>query len=87
HSTDNFKVLYIILGRSYERFIDNLAEYESDYILPNVQPYVVMDPDYRFLDNNMVIEREILDRSILIGPDNKIKLIGPPLTCPLFLSM
>ncbi len=27
-------------------------------------------------------EREILDRSVLIGPDNKIKLIGPPFASP-----
>lgn len=78
----DYEVLYIILGSSYERFLDNLFEYEPSYELPNIQPYIIMDPDYRFLDKNIEIDRDILNRSILIGPDNKIKLIGAPFASP-----
>jgi len=75
---EDFTILFVILGSSYERFMDNLYEYEPEYEPACDQYHVVMDPDHRFLDNNPDIERWIIDKSLLIGPENKIKLIGPP---------
>ena len=74
---EDFTVLFIILARSYERFMDNLYEYEPEYGY-NDRFHIVVDPDYRFLDNNPDIERWVIDKSLLIDPTNKIKLIGPP---------
>jgi hypothetical protein len=54
---DDFTVLFIILGSSYERFMDNLHESEPEYEQANDQFHIVMDPDYRFLDNNPDIDR------------------------------
>ena len=74
---EDFTVLFVILGRSYERFMDNLTMYVPDYEL-NERFHMVVDTDYRFLDNNPDIDRWVIDKSLLIGADDKIKLIGPP---------
>ena len=74
---EDFTVLFIILGSSYERFMDNLYEYEPEY-RSNDRFHIVMDPDYRFMDNNPDIERWVIDKSLLIDPENVIKLIGAP---------
>ncbi len=75
---DDFTVLFIILGSSYERFMDNLHEFEPEYKPANDRFHAVMDPDYRFLDNNPDIDRWVIDKSLLIDSGDKIKLIGPP---------
>ncbi len=75
---DDFTVLFIIQGRSYEKFLNYLHESEPDYNLNSNMFYVVMDSAYSFLENNADIEREIIDKSILIDAENKIRLIGPP---------
>ena len=75
---EDFTVLFIILGSSYERFMDNLIESEPGYHPASERFHVVMDPDYRFLDNNPGIDRWIIEKSLLIDASNKIKLIGPP---------
>ena len=75
---EDFTVLFIILGRSYERFMDNLHESEPEYKPASDRFHVVMDPDYRFLDNNPDIERWVIDKSLLIDAGDMIKLIGPP---------
>ena len=63
---DNFTVLFIILGRSYERFMSNLLDSEPEFVPVNDRFHVVMDPDYRFLDNNPEIDRWVIDKSFLI---------------------
>jgi hypothetical protein len=46
-------------------------------------PYhVIMDNDYKYLDNNKDIPKWIIDSSLLIDAGNKIKLIGAPYTTP-----
>ncbi len=75
---EDFTVLFIILGSSYERFLDNLHEFEPEYEQANYQFNIVMNPDYRFFDNNPDIDRWVIDKSLLIDAGNKVKLIGPP---------
>lgn len=75
---DNFTVLFIIQGRSYERFLNNLQEFSSDSDLVHERFFIAMDSDYRFLENNSEIERWIIDKSLLIDEENKVRLIGPP---------
>lgn len=79
---DNFTVLFIIQGRSYERFLNNLQEFSSDSVLVNERFCIAMDHDYRFLDNNPDIDRWIIDKSLLIDDGNKVRLIGPPFASP-----
>jgi hypothetical protein len=75
---DDFSVLFIIRGRSHESFINNLLQSNPEYELSQNRFHIVMDPDYRLLDNNPGIDRWVIDRSLLIDPENEIKLIGPP---------
>jgi hypothetical protein len=75
---DDFSVLFIIRGRSHESFISNLLQSNSEYEISGARFHMVMDQDYRLLDNNPDIDRWVIDRSLLIDPENKIKLIGPP---------
>jgi hypothetical protein len=60
HEDYNFTVLFIILGSSYERFMDNFNEYEPEYKQANDRFHIGMDNDYRFLDNNPDIDRWII---------------------------
>ena len=74
----NYTVLFVIRTNSYERFL----EYASEYGDVEDHLYLVVDRHNRFLDNNRDIPRPILDRSVLIDKENKIKLIGPPYATP-----
>jgi len=78
----DFTVLFIIQGKNYERFMDNLPIYVPDYEPAIDRFHVVMDPNYRFLDNNPDIDRWAIDKSLLINASDTIKLIGPPFASP-----
>ncbi len=58
--------------------MDNLNEFEPEHEQANDRFHIVMDPDYRYLDNNPDIDRWVIDKSLLIDAADKIKLIGPP---------
>ena len=76
--SDDFSVLFIIQGHSYESFKNNLLAYSPEYEKSGDRFHIVMDPDYRFLDNNPDIDRWVIDKSLLINTENEIRLIGPP---------
>ena len=71
---NDYTVLFIIQGFRYNNFIKRVNEISvfSDHY------YTIMDDDLNFLLNNNDIPRWIIDGSVLIGPDNKIKMIGEP---------
>jgi hypothetical protein len=72
--SDDYTVLFVINARHYANFIRNAriyGEVEERY-------YHVMDPTNRFLMNNSSVPRTVLDRSLLIDRDNRIKMIGEP---------
>jgi hypothetical protein len=73
----NFTVLFIIQGYNLDHFLSAVQEIEP------VQKhyYVIMDSYMKFIENND-FPQWIIDRSFLIGPDNKIKLIGTPFATP-----
>lgn len=74
---DDYTVLFIIEGNiysSYERLIREVLEIEQ--IETNF--YTVIDTNFGFLDGNMGIPYNIIDRSILIDENSKIRLIGHP---------
>lgn len=67
-------ILFIIQGYCYESFMKQvkmLEDIDNDYC-------VIMDPNYEFIDANSNIPRWIIDASILIDSDNKIKIVGAP---------
>ena len=59
---EDFTVLFVILGSSYERFMDNLHEYEPEYEQANERFHMVIDADYRFPDNNPDIDRWVTSK-------------------------
>jgi hypothetical protein len=71
---NDYTVLFIIQGFRYNEFItrvNEIAFFEDHY-------YSVMDDNYKYLLNNNDIPRWIIDGSVLIGADSKIKMMGEP---------
>ena len=75
---DNYTVLFVIKGDSYGEFMANVLDIE--YVEDKY--YTIMDPEGKFLANNKDIPRWIIESSILIGPENKIKMMGAPFATP-----
>lgn len=71
---DNYTVLFIINARHYENFIRNA----NTYGVVDERYFHVMDPDNQFMMANLSIPRSIIDRSILIDKDNRIRMVGEP---------
>jgi hypothetical protein len=71
---DTYTVLFVIKGDSYGEFMANVLDLE--YVEDKY--YTIMDPEGKFLENNSEIPHWIIDRSLLIGPQNKIKMVGAP---------
>jgi hypothetical protein len=71
---ENHSVLFVILGNSYEEFFTevlNVHSVEDHY-------FTIMDSQYEFLSRNDNIPRWIIDSSVLIDSENKIKMVGAP---------
>jgi hypothetical protein len=49
---------------------------DLDYV--DARYYVAMDPENKFLSVNKEIPRWMMDGSLLIDSDNKIKMVGTP---------
>jgi hypothetical protein len=75
---DDYMVLFVIKGNSYGEFMSNVLdiEYVDDKF------YTIMDPQGKFLENNKDIPRWIIDGSVLIDGENKIKMVGAPFATP-----
>jgi hypothetical protein len=71
---DNFSVLFVIHGNSYEDFMINVLN--VDHVDDNY--YTIMDPEFQFLAANKDIPRWIIEASVLIDSENKIKMVGAP---------
>jgi hypothetical protein len=67
-------VLFIIQGDSYSDFMQNVLD--LDYVEDKY--YTIMDPNSQFLNSNKDIPRWMIDASLLIDRDNKIKMVGAP---------
>jgi len=67
-------VLFIIQAYSYDDFlkrVNEIKEVEDHF-------YSIMDKDLTYLLSNNDIPRWIVDVSVLIDQDNRIKMIGEP---------
>jgi hypothetical protein len=75
---DDYTVLFVIKGDGYGEFMSKVLdiEYVDDKF------YTVMDPDGQFLKANKEIPRWIIDSSVLIDSENKIKMVGAPFATP-----
>ena len=84
---NNYTVLFIIQGQSYDRFLANLLQTFPDYDLFKDQFHVVMDDNSLFQAKNPGIPRWILDKSVLIDEEGIIRLIGHPFSKPRMLEL
>jgi hypothetical protein len=71
---NDYTVLFIIQGFRYNEFISKVREIDplEDHY------YTIMDKDSKYLLNNNDIPRWIIDSSVLIDKENKIKMVGKP---------
>jgi len=73
---DDYTVLFVINARDYASFTRNTPVYQSI----EERYYYFIDPRNEFFRANPNIPRVVLDRSLLIDRDNRIKMIGEPFT-------
>lgn len=71
---DNYSVLFVIQGNSYEDFMTEVLN--IDFVDDHY--YTIMDPEFEFISQNGSIPRWIIDSSMLIDSENKIKMVGAP---------
>jgi hypothetical protein len=71
---DDYTVLFIINGNSYNEFISEAtkAGFETDYF------YTFMDSDDTFTNGNKNISQSMIKRTLLIDDKNQVVLIGSP---------
>lgn len=77
YSSSDYTVLFIIEGNiysSYENLIQNVLKTEEI----ETKFYTIIDTNFNFLDANKDIPVSIIERSMLVDEDNKIRLIGQP---------
>ncbi|WP_157363670.1 hypothetical protein [Alkaliflexus imshenetskii] len=72
--TDRHTVLFIIASYNYDDFIRKINKIEE----VNNDFYIAIDPNFYFIDKNNNIPRWIIDASVLIDSENKIKMVGAP---------
>jgi len=75
---NNFMVLFIIQGVKFEDFLKSIANSDRKYDDPFNHFCVVMDPKQRFLKKNQAIDQWIINKSVLVDSENRVKLIGSP---------
>ncbi len=68
-------ILFVIRTDDYNDFMSKVKRINKE---ANENCYVVIDSDHEFFINNSDIPNWILDNSILINSENKIKMIGAP---------
>jgi len=71
---DNYSVLFVIQGNSYEGFMNEVLN--IDYVKDRY--YIIMDPEFKFLEANKDIPRWIIDALVLIDAENKIMMVRAP---------
>jgi len=77
-SSNKHTVLFIIIGRSVNDFL-NEVKLKEDI---EMKYFIKMDPNFNFLRGNQEIPKWIIEQSLLIDEENKIKLVGQPFLNP-----
>jgi hypothetical protein len=70
----NHTVLFVIHGKGYSDFMSKVLD--LDYV--HDKYYTIIDTGGIFLEANKNIPRWIIDASVLIDSENKIKMVGAP---------
>jgi hypothetical protein len=71
---DSYAIIYVLRGSNKSDFISKvklIGKDHSDY-------YMVYDPTYDFISDNKNIPLNIINKSLLIDSNNRIRLIGAP---------
>lgn len=71
---DNYSILFIISGKNSTDFLSEvelIEHVDSKY-------FIVMDPNFTYPDGNTEIPGWILEESVMLDENNKIKMIGQP---------
>ena len=71
---NDYTVLFVIEGFSYDQFMSRVMDIEPI----KDRYYTIIDIDYKYLHSNKSVPKWIIDSSILIDPENKVKLVGAP---------
>jgi hypothetical protein len=71
---DDYTILFVINARDYSSFTRNINLHEAI----EEKYYYFIDPRNEFFRNNSGISRPILDRSLLIDSNNRIKMVIEP---------
>ena len=72
----NYSVLFVIHGKGYSDFMSKVLD--LNYV--DDKYYSIIDTGEKFLEANKDIPRWIIDASVLIDSENKIKMVGAPWT-------
>ncbi|WP_166364807.1 hypothetical protein [Perlabentimonas gracilis] len=71
---DNHTALFIVEGLNYSNFLDEINSIEP---ISN-KFYVIMDPNRLFFMANPNIPKWIIDKSLLIDKEFKVRMVGEP---------
>lgn len=77
---ENYTLVFIIQGTNYKRFISKIKDIDNGNTKNKY--YTIMDPMGSYLKKNSNIPRWIIDASVLINSENKIKMVGAPFATP-----
>ncbi len=71
----NYSILFVLQTDSYNDFMLNVQELGEAI---DEKYYIIIDPDHQFVINNSQIPDWVLNSSMLIDSENKIKMVGAP---------
>ncbi|NHB69253.1 hypothetical protein [Perlabentimonas gracilis] len=76
--------MYVIQTKRYSDFRKELYNYLSNEKKQNTVEgfYYVIDENLNYLIENRLIPRWIIDRSVLIDSQNRIRMVGAPWATP-----
>jgi hypothetical protein len=73
-TSKDYTVLFIIRGDSYKDLMSKVNEIDK----VDKKYYILLDPDYKFIGKNLDIPKWMIDGSLLIDSENRIKMVGKP---------
>ena len=73
-TADDYTVLFVINARDYTSFTRNINLHEAI----EEKYYYFIDPRNAFFRANSGISRSVLDRSLMINSDNRVKMVIEP---------
>lgn len=75
---ENYNVLFIYSGQSYNEFADGFIEHAPDFELNDIEYFLAVDSSGNLQSSNPFFSDWILNKTMLINSENKVLLIGEP---------